>query len=90
MRENQGANWGFSEGKAYLYHGLFFFYESQQEASIEQDSTGEGGSGDAQGFGRLDADSRASFTGSRTPPTWTSELQFSSFLLPDMYVSFRN
>ena len=45
VRENQGANWGFSEGKAYLYHGLFFFYESQQEASIEQDSTGEGGSG---------------------------------------------
>ena len=31
---------------------------------------------DAQGFGRLDAGSRAGFTSSRPPPPWTSVFQF--------------
>ena len=34
---------------------------------------------DAQGFGRLDAGSRAGFTSSRPPPPWTSVFQFSLF-----------
>ena len=35
-------------------------------------------------FGRLDADSRAGFTGSRPPPPWTSVFQF-SLLLYDVW-----
>ena len=35
---------------------------------------------DAQGFGRLDADSRAGFTSSRPPPPWPSEFHFSLIL----------
>ena len=36
---------------------------------------------DAQGFGRLDAGSRAGFfTSSRPPPPWTSVFQFFLFL----------
>ena len=35
---------------------------------------------DAPGFGRLDAGSRAGFTNSRPPPSWTSIFQFSLFL----------
>ena len=35
---------------------------------------------DAQGFGRLDAGSRAGFTSSRPPPPWTSVFQISLFL----------
>ena len=38
-----------------------------------------GFSKDAQGFGRLDADSPAGFTSSRPPPPWTSVFQFSLF-----------
>ena len=34
---------------------------------------------DAQGFGRLDAGSRAGFTSSRPPPPWTSVFQFPYF-----------
>ena len=34
----------------------------------------------AQGFGRLEAGSRAGFTSSRPPPPWTSVFQFSLFL----------
>ena len=34
----------------------------------------------AQGFGRLDAGSRAGFTSSRPPPPWTSVFRFSLFL----------
>ena len=35
---------------------------------------------DVQGFGRLDAGSRAGFTSSRLPPPWTSVFQFFLFL----------
>ena len=35
---------------------------------------------DAQGFGRLDASSRAGFSSSRPPPRWTSVFHFSVFL----------
>ena len=34
----------------------------------------------AQGFGRLEAGSRAGLTSSRPPPPWTSVFQFSLFL----------
>ena len=39
----------------------------------------------AQGFGRLDAGSRAGFTGSRLSPPWISVLQFSLFLHDDVW-----
>ena len=35
---------------------------------------------DPQGFGRLDAGSRAGFTSSRPPPPWTSVFHFFLFL----------
>ena len=35
---------------------------------------------DAQGFGRLDAGSRAGFSSSRPPPPWTSVFYFFLFL----------
>ena len=59
-------------------HDLFSSYEGEEGAANRQDSWVI--FRDAQGFGRLDADSRASFTGSRPPPLWTSEFQFSLFL----------
>ena len=59
-------------------HGLFCSYEGQQGAANGQDSWGF--FKDAQGFGRLDAGSRAGSTSSRPPPPWTSVFQFSSFL----------
>ena len=48
-------------------HGLFSSYEGRQGAANGQDSRGF--SRDAQGFGRLDAGSRADFTSSRPPPS---------------------
>ena len=58
-------------------HGLFSSYEGRQGAANGQYS------GrffrDAEGFGRLDADSRACFTSSRPPLPWTSVIQFSLF-----------
>ena len=54
--------------------GLFPFYVGQQGAANAQDSWGF--LKDAQGFGRLDAGSRADFTSSRPPPPWTSVIQF--------------
>ena len=59
-------------------HGLFSSYEDQQGAANAQDSWGS--FRDAQGFGRLDAGSRAGFTSSRPPPPWTSLFQCSLFL----------
>ena len=58
---------GTSEGMLIPDHGLHSFYESQQGAANGQDSRG-GGVRDGQGFGRLDADSRTSFSSSRPPP----------------------
>ena len=57
-------------------HGLFSSYEDRQGAANGQDLWGL--FRDAQGFGRLDAGSRAGFTSSRPP--WTSVFQFSLFL----------
>ena len=56
---------------------MFSSYEDQQEAANEQDSWGI--SRDVQGFGRLDAGSRAGLTSSRPPPPSTSVFQFSFF-----------
>ena len=47
-------------------HDLFSSYEGQQGAANGQDSRGF--FRDTQGFGRLDAGSRAGFTSSRPPP----------------------
>ena len=55
-------------------HGLFSFYEGQQGAANGQDSWGF--LRDAQGFGRLDAGSRADFTSTKPPPPWTTVIQF--------------
>ena len=58
-------------------HGHFYSYEGHKERRT-------GKIREAfkyvQGFGRLDAGSRAGFTSSRTPPPWTSVFQFSFFL----------
>ena len=50
---------------------------SKFEAAIGQDSWGI--FKDAQGFGRLDAGSRAGSTSPRPPPPWTSVFQFPYF-----------
>ena len=59
-------------------HGLFSSYEGQQGVANGQHSWGF--FRNAQGFGRLDAGSRAGFTSSRPPPPGTSVFQFSLFL----------
>ena len=59
-------------------HDLLMFYEGQQGAANGQVSWDF--FRDAQGFGRLDAGSRAGFTSSRPPPPWTSVFQFSLHL----------
>ena len=59
-------------------HGHFFFLRGSQGAANGQDSWGF--FKDAQGFGRLDAGSRAGFTGSRPPLPWTPVVQFSLLL----------
>ena len=51
-------------------HVLFSSYDGQQGAANGRYSLGF--FGDVQGFGRLDAGSRADFTSSRPPPPWTS------------------
>ena len=56
-------------------HGIFSSYEDQQGAANGQDSWDF--FRDTQGFGRLDAGSRAGFTSARPPPSWTSAFQFS-------------
>ena len=55
-------------------HGLFPSYEGLQGAANGQDSSRF--CRDAQGFGRLDAGSRAGFTSSRPPLPWTWVFQF--------------
>ena len=73
-----GLNREVSEGKADLWPRSFFFLRGPQGAANGQDSWGF--FKNAQGFGRLDAGSRAGFTSSRPPPPWTSVFQFSLFL----------
>ena len=56
---------------------------SSDEEGQQRAANGQGLWGffrDVQGFGRLDAGSRARSTSSRPPPPWTSVFQFSSFL----------
>ena len=57
-------------------HGLFSSYEGEQGAANGQDSWGF--FRDAQGFGRLEAGSRAGSTSSRPLPPWTS-VQYLNF-----------
>ena len=57
-------------------HGNFSSYEGYKERR-RQDSWGF--FKDVQGFGRLDAGSRAGFTSSRPPPPWTSVFHFFYF-----------
>ena len=73
----KGANQEVSEGKLMSGHGHFSSYEGHKERR-----TGKvrGAFKDAQGFGRLDAGSRADFTSSRPPPRWISIFQLSLFL----------
>ena len=59
-------------------HGLFLSYEGRQGAANGQNSGGF--LRDVQGFGWLDAGSRAGFTSSRPPPPWTSVFQVFFFL----------
>ena len=59
-------------------HSNFSSYEGLQRKANGQDSWGF--VGDVQGFGRLDAGSRAGFASSRSPPAWTSVFKFSLFL----------
>ena len=59
-------------------HGHFFFLRGPQGAANGQNSSGF--FKDIQGFGRLDAGSRAGFTSSRSPPPWASGFELSLFL----------
>ena len=60
----KGANREVSEGKADVWSRSFFFLQGPQGAANGQDSWDF--FKDAQGFGRLDAGSRAGFTSSST------------------------
>ena len=58
-------------------HGNFSSYEGHKERRTDKIREAFKV---AQGFGRLDAGSRAGFTNSRPPPPWTSVFRFSFFL----------
>ena len=62
----KGANREISEGKLMSDHGLLSFYEGHKARANGPNSWGF--FEDAQGFGRLGAGSRASFTSSSPPP----------------------
>ena len=66
MRENQRREPGGSERKADVWPRSFFSLRWPQEAVNGQDSWGF--FKDAQGFGQLNAGSRAGFTSSRPSP----------------------
>ena len=72
----KGVNREVSEGKIDVTT-VIFFLRGPQGAVNRQHSWGF--FKDALGFGRLDAGSRAGFTGSRPPPPWTSVFQFPYF-----------
>ena len=74
-----GLNRDISEGKADVWpRSSYLFLREPQGAANGQDSWGL--FRDAQGFGRLDAGSRAGFTSLRPPPPWTSVFQFPIFV----------
>ena len=77
-QESKARTGRFLREKLMSDHGLFSSYEGLQGTANRQDSGGF--FRDAQGFGRLDAGSRARFTSSRPPPPWTSVFKFSLFL----------
>ena len=80
VRDNQSRKpGGFLEGKFLSDHGLLSTYKGQQGATNGQDSCGVIFS-DAQGFGQLDAGSRAGFTSSRPPLSCTQVSRCSLFL----------
>ena len=64
-------------------HGHFWFYGDHKERRTGKIQVFFSRMS-AQGFGRLDADSRAGFTSSRPPPPWTSVFQF-CFVLYDVW-----
>ena len=78
-RESKARTGIFLREKLISDHGLFSFYEGRQGVANEQDSWCF--FRDAQGFGQLDAGSRAGFTTSRPPPPWTSVVQFPYFCM---------
>ena len=77
-RESNARTGRFLREKLITGHGLFSSYEDRQGTANGQDSWGF--FRDAQGFGRLDAGSRADFTSSSHPPPWTSVFPFFFFL----------
>ena len=77
-RESKVRTGRFLREKLISDHGLVYSYEGQQGAANGQDSWDF--FRDAQGFGLLDAGSRAGFTSTRPPPPWTSVFQFYLFL----------
>ena len=80
-RESKARTGRFLREKLISYYGLFSSYEGRQGAANGQDLWGF--FRDTQGFGRLDAGSRAGFTSSRPPPPSASVFQF-SFILYDV------
>ena len=77
-RESKARTGRFLREKLISDHGLFSSYKGGQGAANGLDSWGF--FRDAQGFGRLDAGSRAGLSSSRPPQPWTSVFQFSLFL----------
>ena len=82
MRESKALTGGFLRETLISDHGLLPFYEvNKEQVTVRIFGVFIR---DAQSFGRLDADSRVEFNNSRPPSTWTSVLQFSSFLHGDV------
>ena len=81
MREESRARTGrFLREKLISDHGMFSSYGGQQGAANGQDSWVF--FRDAQGFGQLDAGSRAGFTSSRPPPPpWILVFHFCLFIV---------
>ena len=77
-RESKARTGRFLRENVISDHGLFSSYKGLQGAVNGQDPWGV--FRDAQGFGRLGADSRADLTNSRPPSPWTPVFQFFIFL----------
>ena len=74
----EGVNRDVSEGKAYvLTTGIFLTTRATTRSGERARFVGLFLG--CKGLGRLDAGSRAGFTSSRHPPSWTSVFQFSLF-----------
>ena len=78
-RESNARTGRFLREKLISDHDLFSSYEGQQGGSNGQDSWGF--FRDTEGFGQLNASSRAGFVSSRLPPPWTSVFIFSDFCM---------